>query len=667
MRGTTASRATLAGLVLALLVGVGGCGDPPTPSPFTAATTQDAADLREVSGGLEKFRDCAEFVAHMRSAALARIDKDGLHLNEGADLVELTSDTAGAVFGPAAGPGFAATSSTSGPHFPTPPGAESAATDGRVLVTARLGSLEVVDVSAHEPRLLGHLDLDDVGGRGRYVVLAGTRVLVLGPADDPRLGYSSARGGRYVPERRTTMSVVDLSDPARPRVVSSQSVTGRFVAVRGTGDLARVVIVTDPETRPAGAYRTDSADARAAVAAAPAADWLPDRQIHDENGKVTRGSLLDCAAIRYPPTDAGLDVVSVLTVDLAGERPFEAFGATGVLGSGDLVAASAERLVVGTTAGWPDQNRRGNRKLAAADPRTLLHTFDLTSSGTPRYVTTGGLAAYVAGQGALSVRGTDVRVVTSAFAPWYAPRNSTKRREDAGVAVLVERAGALQLAGAVANLAGGRPLKVIRWTDDVVALAPMPEGEESFFPNPNAGRTDLVHLPAAGGPRLLGGLALPTPTAKLFGVGGGFLVGTGLRAGMGNIQTSLEVAAVSLDTANQRGDALSYGQGDIAYGGATWLPRTRLLVLVGSIGGRRGCPGGIRCVEPSENAGAVVVRVGDDGALHPVGQLEPSVEGRTPDILELGDRLAVVGDQLTLLNAENLRATASVELPYRGQ
>lgn len=356
-------------------------------------------------------------------------------------------------------------------------------------------------------------------------------------------------------------------------------------------------------------------------------------------------------------------------MDLAGKRPFDAFGATGILGSGDLVAASAERLVVATIAGWVDQNRRGDRKFEPAHPRTLLHAFDLTVRGVPRYVASGGLARYVAGPGALSVRGTDVRAVTSAFPPWYAPRNSTKRREDARVAVLVERAAVLRVTGTVAKLADGRPLKMIRWTDDVVALAPMPEREPSFYSNPDAGRMDLVHLPAAAGPRLLGHLTLPTRTARLFAAGGGLLVGTGLRAGIGQA-LSVEVAAVDVGAAGEprNADALSYGQGEIFAGGATWLPGTRVLVLTGSIVAGTSCPAGIRCVNSTlpANAGAVLLRVDAEGVLRPAGWLERHVQGTPLDFLDLGDRLAPVGDRLTLLDARTLRPTGAVELPFPG-
>ena len=672
------------GLGLALLVGVGGCGGIPAVQDLGVAVVPsrsrselvEPVKLDAQPAALQAFRDCPEFVAHMRSAAWARIDNDGLHLNEGQNLVELSSDTAGSVFGPAVGRSLAgpaptdpSASSPSVQHFSAPAGAQRVASDGRLLVTARLGRLQVVDVSTGVPRPLAHLDLDVMERRSPFVVLAGTRVLVLDPADDPRIHrVPSSRAEPYVRVRRTVMSVVDLSNPARPRVVGTESVTGRLVAVRGAGGLARVVIVTDPEDRPAGAYRQDPAAARVAVAHAPVGDWLPDRQTRDPKGKVTSGPLMDCAAIRRPPADSGLDVLSVLTVDLADGRPFDAFGTTGVLGSGDLAAASAERLVVATVAGWVDQNRSGNRKLEPAHPRTLLHVFDLAVRGTPRYVTSGALPGYVAGPGALSVRGRDVRAVFSEFPPWDAPRNATKRHEDARVVVLAERGGVLRRVGTVAHLVGGRPLKLIRWTDDMVAFASVPEGVARYYPNPDGGRMDLVALPAGGGPRLLTHLEIPQRTAMLFGAGGGLLVAAGLRAGADRAE-SLEVATADLATPRKPriADAVSYGRAEIFAGGATWLPGQRVLVLTGYIAARTRCPKEVRCANATlrEDAGAVLLRVGVDGALHPAGWLEPHVQGTPLDFLDLGDRLAAVGDRLTLLDARTLRPIGAVDLPFR--
>ena len=241
-------------------------------------------------------------------------------------------------------------------------------TDGSTLFVASGGRLSAVDVRARRPRLVDSLPLAE--GWAHELLLHGKRLLVLSQGS-PRPLPGEGRLGIRAPwpyPSRTTVTEVDVSDPARLRVVRSLELEGGYLTARLVGRAARIVLSSPmgpdlPFVSPS-ATNGDSARAternRAVVEAAGARRWLPGYTIRGRTGVATaRGTLVDCRSVRRPLRFSGLGLVSVVTVDL--ERGLDPIDTDAILSDGRTVYASRTSLYVATER-W-DARPDGSRPL----------------------------------------------------------------------------------------------------------------------------------------------------------------------------------------------------------------------------------------------------------------------------------------------------------------
>ena len=113
-------------------------------------------------------------------------------------------------------------------------------TDGNTLFAVANGKLRAVDVAGAKPRLLDSLALEP--SLSHELLLHGDRLLVLS-----RGGYwieplpaIAARIAPYQPAK-SVLAEVDVSDPARLRLVRTLTLDGSYVAARLVGSVARIV------------------------------------------------------------------------------------------------------------------------------------------------------------------------------------------------------------------------------------------------------------------------------------------------------------------------------------------------------------------------------------------------------------------------------------------
>ncbi|HET9443759.1 MAG TPA: beta-propeller domain-containing protein, partial [Acidimicrobiales bacterium] len=281
-------------------------------------------------------------------------------------------------------------------------------TDGRRLVTMANGALKVVDVSADAPRVLSSLPVGQPGYGEAQLFLTGDRVVVLHqaqqfvldtpqPAPTPR--SAELAGPPVVPYRQQArVTVVDIADPAAPRVASELTLDGSLVASRMVDGVARLVLRSDsprigfvyPNNREGVALAEDAN--RRAIEGSSLDDWLPG-YTYSEPGRpdaTASGRVGDCRDVARPAEFSGLGMVSVLTVDAADPRPGPA--AT-VVGAGELVYASARNLYV-TSTRWtepvPVPGTGGEATDLAAGQwvpatTTEIHAFDIGDKVTTAY------------------------------------------------------------------------------------------------------------------------------------------------------------------------------------------------------------------------------------------------------------------------------------------
>ena len=259
---------------------------------------------------------------------------------------------------------------------------------GRVFVVAG-HRLHAVDASASPARLLGSLPLGERSGH--ELLVHDGRALVL--SQSPGGGPVGAAGTVVSPAPRaaTVLTEVDVRDPAAMRVVSTLKVAGSYVSARRNGATARVVISTPPralELAPAVAAPTEEARAgvdrrrRAAIRRSRLAGWMPSSVLSNRRtGAKARRALVPCRRVHRAAAFSGLDMVTVLTIDLA--RGLPAADSDALMSDARTVYASTSSLYVATER-WLAPDRSPEPPAGALT--TAVHKLDISQPGRTEYL-----------------------------------------------------------------------------------------------------------------------------------------------------------------------------------------------------------------------------------------------------------------------------------------
>lgn len=560
-----------------------------------ASCTQDVArdpglptGVGDVAVGLVAAPDCDQLVHTTRDELLATVDQ----LEAQRDAMGATEDMAGSAersiaSADAAAPTTAAAaegSGTAGSDTAQGSGtvvagtnnqeagvdeADLAKTDGRRLVTVVDGVLRVT-VLDDAPAIDGRLDLP--GGQAGTLFLRGDEAFVIGdawsgtvdPLEDGATGTTVLEGdtneGDMVvpgtvadgedarasggPISGTSLTRVDLSDPASPEVVESARVEGNVVASRMIDGTVRVVVRSTPVATQQ-LWWTDPSAARSTVAGLDAEDLLPRWSVDDGDAGPLGGcddvltvpapsdgtggtgrtggtgtTLAGRAGASVAPQPADFERVTVLTVGdtLADLQPVT------VAGGAETVYASTSRLFVTTTA-W-----------TAEGPATAVHRFDLTGTGPAAYTGSGVVPGALLDQYSLSERGDDLRLVTTTetVGPLTDLPAGGVSGPDVGAAevrampssegrLAVLRPtgdGTLAEVGHVEDLGVGERVQSVRFLDDLAYVVTFRRTDPLY----------AVDLSDPTAPTVLGELKIPGFSEYLHPLGDGRLLGVGRDA-----------------------------------------------------------------------------------------------------------------------------------------
>ncbi len=357
-------------------------------------------------------------------------------------------------------------------------------------------------------------------------------------------------------------------------------------------------------------YDDDLDDARARLSRIAGEDWLP--MVRDVDRKARTASespLLDCSEVSYPVADSGMDLLTVLSVDTGVTDALEDAAATALVGSGDLVYATQDKLFVATTdGGWNDGWNRRNGQVS-----TRVHSFDITG-GDAKYLASGRVDGYLYGRWAMSEKDDLLRMVTTTTAPW----NRGGGASQTGVVVLDTAGQRMREVGRVDGMGFTETVRAVRWFDDVAAIVTFRQTDPLY----------LVDLSRPESPRVRGELKIPGYSAYLHPIGDHRLLGIGQDNG-------LQVSNFDiLDLADpQRTDVLSFGYGTTSPvendpRGFVYLPSRSLAVLpvFGNWGSRPGCPPNANCVMPMAPRSADPAMTGD--IAMPAPEYSPYREAR---------------------------------------
>src|ERR1035437_9380831 len=233
--------------------------------------------------------------------------------------------------------------------------------DGSTVFAVEQGKLYAVVVGGAAPHLAGALPLGSTG-YGAQLLLRGSRLLVisgsqalpvgvgvaapalpagvggrssafsgaasaaLAPSTSPVASVPSIASSPYYYAATTTITEVDVHDPAAMEVARTMTVEGTFVDARQNGATARLVISSAPRAIATPALR------------ARASGWVPARRFHSliTGHRYTR-PIAACSAVRRPAQFSGMGMLSILTINL--DRGLYASDSTALMADAQVVSA----------------------------------------------------------------------------------------------------------------------------------------------------------------------------------------------------------------------------------------------------------------------------------------------------------------------------------------
>lgn len=555
--------------------------------------------------------------------------------------------------------------------------ADLAKTDGRLLVTARDSRLVVMDVSGKTPKARGSVVLP--GQRALELLLTGDRAIVVGTADSRERYLEDEAAGSKGASELTTLTIVDLSDPDEPLIVSSEEISARYLSARLTGGSVRLVLASTPDVLgtlgsgyPSGKYDrySDGSDAdfeaylddvRTRMERIKGEDWLPMvRDVDRKARTVSETPLLDCSDVRYPATDSGMGLLTVLSVDTGVRNALESAAATGLIGTGDLVYATQDKLFVATTdGGWNDTWGTGFARNSGRTT-TRVHSFDISGEGA-KYLASGKVDGYLYGRWAMSEKDGLLRMVTTTTPPWN--RGGTTQT---GVVVLDTNGKRMREIGRVDGMGFTETVRAVRWFDDVAAIVTFRQTDPLY----------LVDLSRPESPKVRGELKVPGFSSYLHPIGDHRLLGIGQDNGLQLSNFDI------LDLADpRRTDNLLFGWGTSSPvendpRGFVYSPEDGLAVLPVFSNGysrRFTCPPNANCAVPDfptdtgyvsksgTDNGLVAVKVSDSGKLKQVASWYDTDGRRVIKLIPLGDGRLVALDYrgVRIFDADTLKLFGS--------
>jgi len=320
-------------------------------------------------------------------------------------------------------------------------------TDGRRVFAVSDGTLRALDVTGPAPRLVGSLELEGPGAHQLF--LRGNRLLVMTTTyGGPQLGAPADVVG--APQSKVVLTEIDVGDPEAMVLRRTMTLDAGLVDARLTGSMARIVVASSPDPIP-----------RAKISRAGMRRFVPRSVLRSKvSGRTFKRSVAPCRSIRRPRSFSGLDLVTVLTIDLD-KGLFDV--------DRDAIVAGAQNVYASTGSLYV-ASRRYDRALEAgrALPSrsvTEIHRFEATSEGTTAYRSSGQVSGFVLNQFALSEHDGHLRVASTDEPEWF-PDGSSRRQSESFVTVLDERGSKLVRVGGVDGLGKGEEIYAVRFAGD---------------------------------------------------------------------------------------------------------------------------------------------------------------------------------------------------------
>lgn len=521
-------------------------------------------------------------------------------------------------------------------------------TDGERIVVLSEGMLIVTDVTGERPVVEGRLRLGNLNVQSLF--LNGDKALLFGSAWNSfhPLVESDVE---YAPSYQTpTIQIVEV-DLAQgdPSITRTMTIDGRFVSGRMIDDTVRLVMQSGPVgfewSLPTGsglrAERRAIEENQEIIRNSRPDNWIPYYLVTDSDGDVVdEGTLFDCQKANQPEEFAGLDMLSVVTIDLS--DGLAVTDSMGVLAAGNTVYASAESLYVATqnwdtwlwaaSGGGDDEPDRVS---------TDIHKFDISDARVTTYEATGVVDGYLLNQFAMDEHNGLLRVASTTQPAWWGGGFDSESL----VTVLEQSDGVLEEIGKVDGLGLTEQIFSVRFMGDMAYVVTFRQTDPLY----------TVDLSDPRSPEVVGELKILGYSAYLHPVGDGLLLGVGQDA---DEDGRIKGAQVSTFDVSDPSDPRKIDQVTLSEGSNSAIEWDHHAFLYWQ-------PTGLAMIpvqqywwtEESESVffGAIGLEVGDDGELTEVQQVaHPGSTEQDWDWRAQIMRSVVIGDAIYTISSKGI-------------
>jgi hypothetical protein len=419
-------------------------------------------------------------------------------------------------------------------------------TDGDRIVVISEGELIVVDVTGDDPVETGRLTVQEYAVQSLF--LDGDKVLLFGSAwSGGPLPLGAEMDRAIAPGGTPTLHIIEVDITDEPEMVRTMTIDGSFISGRMVDDSVRLVATSGPVgfewEYPSGsglrAEREATEKNREIVRNSTAENWIPYYVVADGDGDIIdEGVLFDCERASHPEEFSGLNMLSVVTIDLS--EGLSVVDATGVLANGSTVYASADSLYV-ATQNW--QTWRWQANGAESDrpegPSTEIHEFDIASPTRTEYLASGEVDGYLLNQFAMDEHDGVLRVASTTTPNWWGSGPDSESR----ITTLRHIGDELVRVGLVEGLGVTEQIYSVRFMGDTAYVVTFRQTDPLY----------TVDLSDPRRPEVTGELKIPGYSAYLHPVSDSLLMGIGQDATDEGMVQGIQVSTFDVsDLSNPR-------------------------------------------------------------------------------------------------------------------
>jgi hypothetical protein len=321
-----------------------------------------------------------------------------------------------------------------------------------------------------------------------------------------------------------TIQIIEVDISSDPEIVRTMTIDGRFLSGRMVGDSVRLVMTSSPVgfewAYPSGsglrAERKAIEENQEILRNSAPDNWIPYYVVTDADGDVTKeGVLFDCERASHPEEFSGLNMLSVLTIDLG--NGLDVVDSAGVLANGDTIYASTDSLYVATqnwqTWQWARSGIEGDEPDGIT---TDLHKFDISDTQTTTYMASGVIDGYLLNQFAMDEHEGMLRVASTTRPSWW----GDSFESESMVTVLRDMGGELVEIGQVDGLGETEQIYSVRFMGDVAYVVTFRQTDPLY----------TIDLSNPRHPTVAGELKIEGYSAYLHPLKDGLLMGVGQDA-----------------------------------------------------------------------------------------------------------------------------------------